>query len=82
MVEDSGGLGLADEALLELLGLVVVRVGRGPDRLQGDEAADQRVLREIDDAHRALTQLANDFITTKLQVGKLSRGGRTAMSRQ
>jgi hypothetical protein len=73
MVEDAGGLSLADEALLEFVGLVFVALSR-PDRLQGDEAADQRIFGEVDDAHRPLAQLANDLITPELHQRAISAG--------
>ena len=72
MIEDAGGLRLADEALLELPGVFVVGVRRGADRLQRDETADERVLRQIDDAHRPLAELANDLIPAELHLVPLS----------
>ncbi len=61
VVEGAGGLGFAEEPLAELALLEVVLRGRA-DRLERDEAADHRVLSEVDDAHRALAQLADDLV--------------------
>ena len=36
-----------------------------PDGLQSDEAADQRIPGKIDDSHRPLAELPNDFKTAK-----------------
>ena len=65
MIENAGGLGFSDEALLKFARLVVV-TARGPDRLESDQTADQRVLRKINDAHRALAELADDLVTAEL----------------
>jgi len=78
VIEDAGGLGLADEALLELLGLGVVGVGGGADGLEGDEAADQGVFGKLDDPHRTLTELTNDFVAAQFQLGWASGGGALA----
>src|ERR1051326_2324497 len=64
MVEDAGGLRLANEALLEFAGLVIVAARRA-DGLQRDEAPDQRVLRKVNHAHRALAELADDLVTAE-----------------
>ena len=65
MVEDAGGLRLANEPLLKFLGLVVIAAYRA-DRLERDQTADQRVLREVNHAHRALAELADDLVAAQL----------------
>ncbi len=82
MVEDARGLRFADEAQLELLRFIVVRVCRGADRFQRDQATDQRIFRQIDDAHRALAELAHDFVPTQFQEGLVSGGRGRPMNRQ
>ena len=61
--EDAGRLRLANEPFPELprLGVVVSGLGR-PDRLDGDEPSDDGVLGQVDDAHRALTELVQDLV--------------------
>src|SRR5207253_5361736 len=53
------------EALLKLHRFVVV-AGSATDGLQRHQAADQRVLREVDHAHRSLAELADDLVTAEL----------------
>ena len=67
MIENAGGLRLAREALLKFFRLFVVGMRAGANRLQRDEAPDDRILGEIDDTHRALAKLTNHFIATELQ---------------
>ena len=66
--EDARRLRLAHEALAELarLGIVVVPL-RGPDRLDGHEPADDRILGEVDDAHRPLAELVQDLVAAQLR---------------
>jgi hypothetical protein len=60
--ENPRRLGLAHEALAELPRLRVVFVDRPrANRLDRDEPSDGRVLGEIDDAHRALAELAQNL---------------------
>ena len=61
MRELARGLRLAAEAREDLRGL---RAGQrlGPDRLQRDDALDQRIVGLVDDAHRAAAELAADFV--------------------
>ena len=57
MVQASGGLGLAEEALLDLrqhVALELLREGKGLDR---DHAIDLRILALVDDPHRTLPEL-------------------------
>ncbi len=83
VVQDSRGLGLADEALLELLRFVVVGVSRRADRLQGDQPPDQRILGQVDDSHRPFAKLAYDLVAAELHLAALSaRVGRSPISGQ
>ena len=62
--ERAGGLCLAQETLVELALLDVV-LRRDADRLQRDEATDDGVPAQVDDAHRALAQLANHLVAAE-----------------
>ena len=59
MVEGGGGPGLAEEALA---GILVPRHLRGKE-LEGDAAAERRILGQKDLAHAALTDLVDDAIS-------------------
>ncbi len=65
--QDAGRLRLADEPLAKLLGVFVVAAGIDADGLYRHHPADDGVPREVNDAHRALTQLADDFVATELR---------------
>ena len=71
-------LRLPEEALRELAGLRIV-LAVGPDRLQRDAPADDRIASEEHDAHRALAKLALDLVTSELsgQVGRNRIGRQT-----
>ena len=78
VIEDAGGLRLAEKPLLKFFGLVVVGMRRGTNRLQRDETSDEGIFREIHDPHSSLTELADHFISAELQLGRIS--GRFAMA--
>src|SRR2546427_12031169 len=67
MLNPGRDAGLAVEALDD----VAVFVGAEVRHLEGDAAAELAVLGEIDGAHAALAQLADDAVTAKLG-GQLS----------
>jgi len=46
------------------------------------ETTDQRILGKVDDPHRPLAELANDFVAAQLQAGLVSRGRGRSMNRQ
>jgi hypothetical protein len=75
MIEDSRGLRLAHEALLELLGLLVVAV-LDADGFQRDEAPDERVLGQVDDAHRPFAELTNHLVPAELHLTWISDAAR------
>src|SRR5207302_7607160 len=65
--EDAGSLRFPDEPLAELLGVILVAARVDANGLDGHHPADDRVPREVNDAHRALAQLADDFVATELR---------------
>ena len=77
--EDARRLRLAQEPLLELALLDVV-LADGADRLQRDEPADDGIAAEVDDAHGALSQLADHLVAA--EPLRNARGGRTGYARQ
>src|SRR5258708_25571585 len=62
MREAPRGLGLAEEALLRIRQLVGLELRRERHGLDGDDAADLRVLAAVDDTHRALAELLLDLV--------------------
>ena len=65
--EDAGGLRFPDEPLAELLGVLLVAARVDADGLDRHHPADHRVPSEVNDAHRALAQLADDFVAAELR---------------
>ena len=66
MIDAGGETGLALEAFQDGR----ARVGREVRHLEGDLAAQLRILGEVDGAHAALPQLPDDSVATKL-LGQL-----------
>jgi hypothetical protein len=70
MREDAGALRLADEAGAELFHLVIAQRIADAERLERHQPADQRVTGEIDDPHRALSELVEDLVTSEFGRGQ------------
>ena len=64
-VDDEAGVLRLIKLELTTQGFRVVTAG-GANGFQRDETADQRVLRKVHDAHRALAELAHNLVTAEL----------------
>jgi hypothetical protein len=64
--EDAGALRFAHEAAAKLRQLVVLGREAGAKGLQRHQAADQRIARQVDDAHGPLADLLEDLVAAEL----------------